>query len=159
MDEIWKDIIGYEGLYQVSNFGRVKSLSRTVNAYPRGHKANRVIRDRILKSNHIKNRYDIVALRKNNKTKTFAVHNLVANHFLPNPNNLPEINHIDENKQNNRVDNLEWCTHKHNMNSGTVSQRIGNGNRGKIRAPEQIQRYRNSKKLWWKNKKETLKNV
>lgn len=153
MIEEWKDIKDYEKLYQVSNLGRVKSLSRKAPTYHRGHTGYRITKEKILKSCHIPNRYDVVILRKNNKGTTFAVHRLVAEAFIPNPDNLPEINHIDENKQNNKVINLEWCTHKHNMNTGTVAQRIGNGNRGKTRSPEQLQIYHNAKLKWWKNKK------
>lgn len=104
MVEIWKDIKGYEGLYQVSNLGRIKSL---------GNLQNR--KEKLLKVN-IYNGYCIVYLYKNNKKKSYLCHRLVAEAFIPNPDNLPQVNHKDENKLNNRVDNLEWCTSKYNVN-------------------------------------------
>lgn len=124
MEEIFKDIEGYEGLYQVSNLGRVKSLERLDS---RGHKVN----ERILRLK--KNRYGYlqVTLYINGKGKTIEIHRLVAIHFLPNPNNLPEVNHIDENKENNSLENLEWCDHSYNINFGNrnkrVSESIGKG--------------------------------
>ena len=108
MEESWKDIEGYEGLYQVSNKGRVKSL---VN-----HKG--VAREKVLKP-EIVNGYKRVMLHKNKTIKHLLVHRLVANAFLPNPHNFPCVNHKDENKQNNVVSNLEWCTQKYNCNYGT----------------------------------------
>lgn len=101
--EIWKDIEGYEGLYQVSNEGRVKSVRRNVILTP--------------SSNGIG--YLHVVLSIDGKQKTFYVHRLVAEAFIPNLDNLPEINHKDENKANNSTENLEWCHHKYNSNYGT----------------------------------------
>lgn len=97
MREIWKDVVGYEGYYQISNLGNVmrnkKQLKKIVD----------------------KNGYVFVRLYKNGKQKHFSVHRLVAVAFIPNPQNLPEVNHIDANKENNFVNNLEWCTHTENM--------------------------------------------
>ena len=110
--EIWKDVKGYEGLYQVSNLGRIKSF----NGYD-GHKYIR--REKILnpyKQKSGENYYrSVVKLIKNKNSKDYKVHRLVAKAFIPNPNNLPVINHIDGNPLNNRIDNLEWCTQKHNV--------------------------------------------
>ena len=117
--EIWKDIAGYEGLYQVSNLGRVKSLERTVR-YGRGY---RTIPEKILKTNKKKCDYLKLNLWKEGKAKNHRVHRLVAQSFIHNPDNLPEVNHKDENKENNCVDNLEWCTSKYNCNHGTRNQR------------------------------------
>lgn len=126
--EIWKDIIGYENLYQGSNWGRVKSLER-IDCI--GHHR----KERILKPVPDKDGYLRVGLRKNNKRKNFLVHRLVAQAFLDNPNNLPEVNHRDENPQNNFVSNLEWCSAKYNSNFGTRNKRIiaknTNGKRSK----------------------------
>lgn len=102
--EIWKDIKGYEGLYQISNLGNVKSLRKNVIL-----KCSKCSRE----GNYYK-----AGLYKNGKTKTILVHKLVANAFIPNPNNLPCINHKDENKLNNKADNLEWCTYKQNNDYG-----------------------------------------
>ena len=110
--EIWKDIIGYEGLYQVSNKGRVKSLQRFVigkgnGLYP--------IAERILKFKPRKDNYKVVDLFKNSKSKSYKVHRLVAIAFIPNPNNYPMVLHIDHNRENNNIENLEWGTQSENM--------------------------------------------
>ena len=106
--EEWRDIKGFEGLYQVSNLGRVKKLNY------RG-KENR---EKILKGVPDKDGYLRIHLHKYNKSKTKRIHRLVAECFIENPNNYPMINHIDENKQNNNVENLEWCTTKYNNTYG-----------------------------------------
>lgn len=124
MKEIWKDIEGYEGLYQISNLGRVKSLEKYVNtAIKNNTKVKR--KEQILKQ-YNKNGYLQVTLTHNNKRKYFGVHRLVANAFIPNLNNYPQVNHKDENTLNNCVDNLEWCTAKYNCNYGTRNSRICN---------------------------------
>ena len=107
--EIWKDIKGYEGLYQISNYGNVKSLERIVK---RGRNYKPVC-ERILKTGTNKN-YTYAILSKFGKCKTAWVHRLVAEAFIPNPDNLPCINHKDENPKNNNADNLEWCTYSYN---------------------------------------------
>ena len=108
MTEIWKDIPGYEGLYQVSNLGRVKSLSRIVNYGGRKRKTT----EKILKQN-ISRRYNSVQFQKCGKTIT--VHRLVANAFISNPENKPQINHINGIRADNRAENLEWCTQSENQ--------------------------------------------
>lgn len=113
--EIWKDIEGYEGLYQVSNLGRVRSLNFRGNT----HKQS-LLKQSIKK----KNGYAQVTLCKNGKQKIYLVHQLVALMFLDNTNNYPIINHKDENKTNNNVNNLEWCSYKYNSNYGSVRQRL-----------------------------------
>ena len=118
--EIWKAVEGYEDWYEVSNFGNVRSVDRVVN-YNDGRKFH--YKGQIRKIKKHPNGYLFCDLSKNTKHKTFNVHRLVAQAFLPNPNNLPEVNHRDENKTNNCVDNLEWCTHLHNVNYGTATQR------------------------------------
>ena len=105
--EVWKDIEGYEGLYQVSTLGRVKN-SRS---------------GRILKGGKHKAGYHQVILCKNGKVKYYLVHRLVAQAFIPNPQNKPQVNHIDEDKENNYVENLEWVTIKENLNYGTRNLR------------------------------------
>ena len=114
--ERWKDIQGYEGLYQVSSEGRVKSLERY-------DACNRLVEEKILKQ--IENSgYLYVQLSKCGTKKRFSVHRLVAENFIPNPNNLQQVNHKDENKKNNKVDNLEWCTSDYNLSYGTRIERI-----------------------------------
>ena len=111
-NEIWKDIEGYEGLYQVSNFGNVKSLARIVHSKKR---SDYKIKEKILKQSDTTTGYKKVELHKDNeKRKSFKVHRLVAQAFIPNPENKREVNHIDGNKHNNNVNNLEWVTSSEN---------------------------------------------
>ena len=109
MEEIWKDIEGYEGLYQVSNVGRVRSFKYK--------------KERILKQGITRKGYKSVILYTNNSPKHYTIHRLVANAFIPNPDNLPQVNHKDENKTNNCMENLEWCDGKYNVNYGTGNKR------------------------------------
>lgn len=123
MNEIWKDIEGYEGLYQISSLGRVKSLGR------RGKGCS--LEDRILKPMVNKDGYCLVNLKDTNHVaKWYSVHRIVAKHFIPNPSNLPVINHKDESKNNNCVENLEWCTTQYNNSYGTVVERQSNNKKG-----------------------------
>ena len=121
MTEIWKDIPGYEGIYQVSNLGQVRSLN-----YKKTGKI------KLLKLCANTYGYYSVTLRKNNFRKTGVVHRLVAITFIENENNLPCINHKDENKLNNNVNNLEWCDYKYNINYGTAIQRGVNKRKVKV---------------------------
>lgn len=130
--EIWRPIKGYEGYYQVSNLGNVRSVDRVV-IRSNGRKYSR--KSQIRKIRKDVGGYLICDLCKNSKYKTIAVHRLVAQAFIPNPDNLPEINHKDEVKTNNCVfvnkdgsvdldkSNLEWCDSKYNKNYGTAIQR------------------------------------
>jgi hypothetical protein len=125
MTEEWKDIEGYENLYQVSNLGRVKSLER----YEESNSFIGVRRrgERILKPIIKPSGYLQVALSKNSKAKTFTVHRLVAQAFIPNPENKPCIDHVNTNPSDNRLENLRWCTHKENSNNPlTVQKWCGN---------------------------------
>ena len=99
MTEVWKDVKNYEGLYQISNLGNVKRISSGKRLKPYNRKG-----------------YIRVALSKDDTTKHIDIHRLVAQAFIPNPENKPEVNHIDGDKSNNEVSNLEWCTRKENMN-------------------------------------------
>lgn len=113
--ENWKDIKGFEGIYQISNEGRVKSLDRYCwNGTGYFFKTGQIIKTRILP-----NGYERVSLKR----KSFYIHRLVAMAFLPNPQKLPQVNHKDEVKTNNNVENLEWCTEKYNTNYGTARER------------------------------------
>ena len=102
--EIWKDVPGYEGMYQVSNIGNVRSMN---------YKGYGIVKNLTLKCNNAG--WLWVDLSKNGSPKCFLIHRLVALAFIPNPNNYPQINHIDENPKNNRVENLEWCTALYNV--------------------------------------------
>lgn len=110
--EEWKDIKGLESIYQISNYGRVKSL---------GNSKNR--KEKILKLQIDKNGYLHIALHKNGKTKNYLIHRLVAQEFIPNPYNYQEVNHIDEDRKNNDALNLEWCGHQYNINYGSRNKR------------------------------------
>lgn len=126
--EIWKDIEGYEGMYQVSNMGRVRALDRV-----KPNSGGQIAKGHILPQSDNGHGYRFVSLWKFNKGRRFYVHRLVASAFIPNPSNLPIINHKDENKSNNRYENLEWCTQKYNINYGNHMKRlkesyIANGN-------------------------------
>ena len=118
-EEIWKDIEGYEGLYQVSNWGRVKSLHFN--------------KEKIMKATK-GTKYYKINLFKNKKQTTYLIHRLVAKAFIPNPNNLPEINHKDEknlknsNECNNNIENLEWVTAQENCNTPMRKQRTSGTN-------------------------------
>lgn len=103
MTEEWRDVVGYEGLYAVSNMGNVMCVKK-LKPSPRGG-------------------YPGVVLSKNGKRESKSVHRLVAEAFIPNPERLPVVNHKDEDKGNARADNLEWCTAKYNMNYGTIRER------------------------------------
>ena len=126
MIELWKDIKDYEGFYQVSNLGRVKSLSRSIYD-SRGYMIYR--KGKIKKPSVDKNGYPQIGLCKNGTVITRKIHRLVAETFIPNPENKPEINHKDEDKLNNCVDNLEWVTEKENVNYGYGAKRRAESNR------------------------------
>ena len=127
-EEIWKDVVGYEGYYQVSNMGRVKSLERKCKCCGN---STRTIRSKILKPGNDKG-YLKVNLHKDNKTKQHTVHRLVAIAFLPNENNYPCVNHKDENPSNNNVSNLEWCSYEYNNNYGTTKERTSKTLKGRF---------------------------
>ena len=111
--EVWLPIEGYQGLYEVSNIGRVKSLNYR-------HTGN----EKVLQPMSNGKGYWQVGLYKYNIRRCIFIHRLVAEAFLPNPQNLPQINHKDENPKNNRVENLEFCTAKYNVNYGSHNQRV-----------------------------------
>lgn len=113
IEEVWKDIPNYEGLYQISNLGRVKSLSRKWSP-----------KETILKAEGKSEEYLHVSLWKNRVSYHLYIHKCVAQLFLPNPNNYIYVNHRDEDKRNNIADNLEWCDAKYNSNYGTRNNRI-----------------------------------
>ena len=125
-NEIWKAIEGYEGLYQVSNLGRVRSLDRTVTQHhpETGKDVTYVVHGQIMAPYFNVHGYQCVRLRSENGRRTFLVHRLVAKAFVPNPNGYDIVNHKDESRDNNHADNLEWCTQEYNVNYGTSIQRL-----------------------------------
>ena len=136
MEEIWKDIAGYEGVYQVSNTGLVRSLDR----YTEG---GRFFSGRLMAQSKDKDGYLILGLYSNRKGKTFKVHRLVAKAFVDNPYNLPEVNHIDEDKTNNHADNLEWCSTAYNLTYGHRLDCVRGENAPKSKlTPDQIKEIR-----------------
>lgn len=121
MEEVWKDVVGFEGMYEVSSLGNVRSKERDV-LYPYGgyhRRKSKVISKTVAHKNYYK-----VTLHKDGTPTTCLVHQLVAKAFIENPQGYVVINHKDECGFNNRVDNLEWCTQKHNINYGTRTKRM-----------------------------------
>ena len=125
MDEEWRDIEGYEGLYQVSNEGRVKSVRRNLILKPRDNNRG----------------YLMVDLYNEGRMKHGQIHRLVANAFIENPNNLPQVNHKDEDKTNNMVENLEWCDASYNNNYGSRNQRASNTQRNNLKRSKTVYQY------------------
>lgn len=114
--EEWRPVVGHEGLYEVSNLGRVKSLERDCVT---GRGGVQHLKERFLNTDKKKTGYFQVCLFKNGVRKYYLLHRLVAQAFIPNPLNLPEVNHKDENPANNAVWNLEWCDSSYNKSYGT----------------------------------------
>lgn len=117
-EEIWKPVVGYEGLYEVSNLGNVRSLDKVVR-----NLSGDYLKPSAIKKQSTRPRgYKIVTLTKDGSSKQLSVHRLVAMSFLPNPYNYPEVDHIDRNPSNNVLENLRWCTHEANMNNENTIQ-------------------------------------
>ena len=123
IEEIWKPVVGYEGLYEVSSYGRVRSLDKYVKYKSKGY---RLHRGRILTGSISRCGYIMCHIRVNEVSKYYLVHRLVAEAFIPNLDNLSCINHKDEDKTNNCVENLEWCSHRYNNTYGTRKERFRN---------------------------------
>ena len=118
--EIWKNIKGYETLYKISNLGRVKSLAKTIT---RCDGNTKTLSDRIIKPFITKKGYKQIVLTNEGCKKKYYIHRLVALAFIPNPDQLPEVNHINEDKLDNVVENLEWLSRLDNMRHGTLQIR------------------------------------
>ena len=125
-NEIWKDIPGYEGLYQVSSLGRVKGLKRTIYNSLKG---DYLLEERLLKSGYNKNGYESYVLSNSKSKKRMNIHRLVALAFIPNPDDKPCVNHINGIKSDSSIGNLEWCTYsentKHAFKTGLMSMTKG----------------------------------
>lgn len=117
MEESWKKVVGYEDFYEVSSLGNVRSLDRVTN------NGTQIRKGQVLKQKQRENGYKAVHLSVNGKTKWINVHRIVAKAFLPNPKGLMEVNHKNEIKSDNRVENLEWCDRAYNNNYGTINIR------------------------------------
>lgn len=122
--EIWRDIPTYLGIYQASNFGRIRTYPKPVSCYNSiGQDVSMTLGGDILQQTQNNNGYYYVVLTVNGKANRIGVHRLVSMAFIPNPDCLPIVNHKDENPTNNNVENLEWCTYKYNSNYGTSRER------------------------------------
>ena len=130
MTEVWKAIDGYEGLYEVSNTGLVRSLN-----------FNNTSRAKLLKPRKRQDGYLSVNLCKNGKHKSIMIHRLVASAFIQNPLNLETVNHKDENRANNTVSNLEWLSRKDNINYGTHNKRVAEANVNNPKRSKQVQMF------------------
>ena len=150
--EEWRDIKGYEGLYQVSNMGRVKGLER-ISKHSKG--GNKTIKEKILKGTLNDNRYLMVGLSKNGKTKRFLIHRLVGEAFISNPNKLPCIDHINTIATDNRAENLKWCTQKDNCNNELSKKHISENRKGKKFSKEHKKHISDSLK-GYKHSKDTI---
>ena len=137
---MWKDIAGYEGHYQVSDQGEVRSIKK---------------QPVVLKCDRQRNGYMRVYLWLGNRKRNRLVHRLVAEAFIPNPLHLSDINHLDEDKENNSISNLAWCTHLQNMNYGQVKTKISKAAQGRIVSEETKQKLRwdTSRRRWLNNGK------
>jgi hypothetical protein len=125
-EEIWKDVVGWEGMYLVSNLGNIRSLDRLVRG---PHPEGRIIKGKLRKLLTVKGYLSINLIdKKSGKSTRNSVHRFVAEAFIPNTDNKPEVNHIDGNKKNNKVDNLEWCTRienvRHAINTGLMKPHV-----------------------------------
>ena len=148
-----KPVKGYEGYYEVDQFGRVFGLERIIKVNDNGRNYEKPIAGKQLKQSMHTKGYKTVSLTKDGKTKTLFVHRLVAEAFIPNVDNLPMVNHKDEDKTNNFVENLEWCTNDYNINYGTARRRQAKKIRGiphtdehKKKISESMKAYREKEK-------------
>ena len=142
LEEIWTDVKGYEGLYQVSTLGQVRSLDRIYEYQSSaGKNYTRLIKGQILKQSYYL-KYMGVGLSVKGVTKNCLVHRLVAEAFIPNPNNLPQVNHKDEDPSNNCVDNLEWCSASYNVNYGARNDLVSTALKGRPKSPEHVEQMR-----------------
>ena len=133
-NEVWKDVVGYEGLYKVSNLGRIKSLHQYKGTD-----------ERCIQPIENGRGYLFVGLHKDRQQRHRYIHRIVAEAFIDNPDGLPQVNHKDENKANNSVDNLEWCTNEYNENYGTGNLRSA---KARSKAVVQYDRDGNIIKVW-----------
>ena len=164
IDEIWKPVPGYEGLYEVSTSGRVKACARTVVGRNQSSEFKRYYPEKILAFHYLEHGYTQVYLNKDGHSKGFLVHRLVAQVFIPNPENKPEVNHKDRNAKNNSLTNLEWVTKQENIdhaldngwnphlsrlgkkNSEYHNKRISETHRNKVYTDEGIRKLQTSHK-------------
>jgi hypothetical protein len=131
MEQVIKPVRGYEGYYEVDNFGKVYSVDRDIKIVHGGNERETHFQGKEMRQHIHPNGYMIVGLTRNGKTKMMRVHRIVAEAFIPNPDNLPYVNHKDENKTNNIPDNLEWCTPRYNILYNGANKRAAETKRGR----------------------------
>ena len=140
-NEEWRDVVGYEGLYQVSSIGRIKSLERkSAQFYQKGTLCCYSVKEKICKQSIVKG-YLMVHLSKEKRKEQIKVHRLVAGAFIPNTKGLPQVNHKNENKLCNEVKNLEWCSCQYNNNFGTRNERISQSQRNNPKFSKKVVQY------------------
>lgn len=140
-NEEWRDILGYEGAYMVSNMGRVKSLERKSMPYSyKGTITTYTVREKICRQSRVLG-YLIVSLSKEGVQTFYKVHRLVAQAFIPNTSNMPIINHKNEEKIDNCVGNLEWCDYQYNSNYGTRNKRLSDNQRNDVKKSKKVLQY------------------
>lgn len=140
VEVVRKPIKGYEGHYEVDQFGRVYSVDRIVHVDDNGREYDKPLKGKRMKQSVHTKGYKTVPLTKDGKTTTHYVHRLVAEAFIPNPSNLPFINHKDEDKTNNFVENLEWCTEQYNATYGKAREKQAKKLRGRKHSEEHKQK-------------------
>ena len=140
VEVVRKPVKGYEGYYEVDQFGRVYSIDRIIPVDDNGRKYNKALVNKQMKQNMHSKGYKVVSLTKDGKTKTVFVHRIVAEAFISNEDNLPMVNHKDEDKTNNFVENLEWCTAKYNRSYGKAIEKHAKTIRGRKHTKEHNQK-------------------
>jgi len=154
VEVVRKPIIGYEGYYEVDQFGRVNSINRMVRVNDNGRIYDKPLIGKQMKQSLHTKGYKTVSLTKDGDTKTLYVHRIVAEAFIPNPNNFPCVNHIDEDKTNNFVENLEWCSEQYNTTYGKARIKQAKALRGRELADCHKQKISDGVKRYYHNKGE-----
>ena len=139
-----KPVVGYEGYYEVDMYGNVYSVARKVQVNDNGRIYDKPVKEKKLTASKHSCGYRTVALTRNGKTEQQYIHRIVAEAYIPNPQNLPFVNHKDEDKTNNFVANLEWCTHEYNITYGTATERRVEKLKGKSFTDEHKEKIRRS---------------
>ncbi|MDD3142536.1 MAG: HNH endonuclease [Lachnospiraceae bacterium] len=154
-----KQVRGYEGYYEVDIFGRVYGIERTIQVKDRKRCYEKTVSGKIMKQSMHTQGYKTVSLTKYGITQTEFVHRIVAEAFIPNPKNLPFVNHKDEDKTNNFVENLEWCSAKYNTNYGTAKKRRIRKIKGILHSNEHKEKISNSLKKYYKTHNSPTKGI
>ena len=152
VEVVRKPIKGYEGYYEVDQLGRVYSVDRTITVNDNGRIYDKSLSGGKMKQMVHSKGYKTVSLTKDGKTKQHYVHRLVAEAFIDNPNNLPFINHKDEDKTNNFADNIEWCTNEYNVNYGNGRVKQARKIKGRQLSEEHKRKISDGVKRYWQNK-------